>query len=189
MGVEVSAVTTIFPSDQETRRYLAAQGREEDWRPLAADGNAVYDIDEELDLSALEPLIALPSSPGNVVPVREVEGQEIYQAYIGSSANPGYRDAAVVAAMVAGRRIASGVSLDINPASRQALEQLIREGGLARLIEAGARLAASAWVRRPPLDGAACAPCRETFPGGRARRRIRSTSAVLRRLLPPHSLA
>jgi hypothetical protein len=110
------------------------------WRPLAAEGNAVYDIDEELDLSALEPLIALPSSPGNVVPVREVEGQEIYQAYIGSSANPGYRDAAVVAAMVAGRRIASGVSLDINPASRQALGQLIREGGLARLIEAGARL-------------------------------------------------
>jgi aconitate hydratase len=140
MGAEVSAVTTIFPSDQETRRYLAAQGREEDWRPLAAEGNAVYDIDEELDLSALEPLIALPSSPGNVVPVREVEGQEIYQAYIGSSANPGYRDAAVVAAIVAGRRIASGVSLDINPASRQALEQLIREGGLARLIEAGARL-------------------------------------------------
>jgi aconitate hydratase len=79
MGVEVSAVTTIFPSDQETRRYLAAQGREEDWRPLAAEGNAVYDIDEELDLSALEPL--LPSSPGNVAPVREVEGQEIYQAY------------------------------------------------------------------------------------------------------------
>src|SRR4029077_3428079 len=65
MGVEVSAVTTIFPSDQETRRYLAAQGREEDWRPLAAEGNAVYDIDEELDLCALEPLIALPSSPGN----------------------------------------------------------------------------------------------------------------------------
>ena len=128
-----------------------------DWRPLAAEGNAVYDIDEELDLSALEPLIALPSSPGNVVPVREVEGQEIYQAYIGSSANSGYRDAAVVAAMVAGRRIASGVSLDINPASRQALEQLIREGGLAKLIEAAAT-AASAWVRRPQRDGAACAP-------------------------------
>jgi aconitate hydratase len=140
MGVEVGAVTTIFPSDEETRRYLASQGREQDWRPLAGEVNASYDIEEEIDLSALEPLIALPSSPGKVVPVREVEGQDIYQSYIGSSANPGYRDIAVVAAIVAGRRVASGVSLDINPASRQALEQLIREGALAKLVQAGARL-------------------------------------------------
>jgi len=140
MGVEVGAVTTIFPSDEETRRYLASQGREQDWRPLAGEANASYDIEEEIDLSALEPLIALPSSPGKVVPVREVEGQDIYQSYIGSSANPGYRDIAVVAAIVAGRRVASGVSLDINPASRQALEQLIREGALAKLVQAGARL-------------------------------------------------
>jgi aconitate hydratase len=140
MGVEVGAVTTIFPSDEETRRYLAAQGREQDWRPLAAEANAAYDFDEEVDLSALEPMIALPSSPGKVVPVREAEGQEIYQSYIGSSANPGYRDVAVVAAIVAGRRIAPGVSLDINPASRQALGQLIGEGGLAKLVQAGARL-------------------------------------------------
>jgi aconitate hydratase len=97
-------------------------------------------VDEEIDLSTLEPLIALPSSPGRVVPVREVEGQEIYQSYIGSSANPGYRDVAVVAAIVAGRRIAPDVSLDINPASRQALGQLIGEGGLAKLVQAGARL-------------------------------------------------
>jgi aconitate hydratase len=140
MGVEVGAVTTIFPSDEETRRYLAAQGREQDWRPLAAETNVHYDIEEEIDLSALEPLIALPSSPGKVVPVREVEGQEIYQSYVGSSANPGYRDVAVAAAIVASRRIAPGVSLDINPASRQALGQLIREGGLAKLVQAGARL-------------------------------------------------
>jgi aconitate hydratase len=140
MGVEVGAVTTIFPSDEETRRYLAAQGREQDWRPLAVEANASYDVEEEIDLSALEPLIALPSSPGKVVPVREVEGQDIYQSYIGSSANPGYRDIAVVAEIVAGRRVASGVSLDINPASRQALQQLIREGALAKLLRAGARL-------------------------------------------------
>jgi aconitate hydratase len=140
MGVEAGAVTTIFPSDEETRRYLASQGREKDWRPLAGEANASYDIEEEIDLSALEPLIALPSSPGKVVPVREVEGQEIYQSYIGSSANPGYRDIAVVAEIVAGRRVASGVSLDINPASRQALEQLIREGALAKLVQAGGRL-------------------------------------------------
>ena len=100
---------------------------------------------DKIDLSALEPLIALPSSPGKVVPVREVEGQEIYQSYIGSSANPGYRDVAVVAAIVAGRRIAPGVSLDINPASRQALEQLIREGDLAKLVQSGARLHQTGW--------------------------------------------
>jgi aconitate hydratase len=140
MGVEVGAVTTIFPSDEETRRYLASQGRERDWRPLAGEANASYDIEEEIDLSALEPLIALPSSPGKVVPVREVEGQDIYQSYIGSSANPGYRDIAVVAEIIAGRQVAPGVSLDINPASRQALEQLIKEGALAKLVQAGARL-------------------------------------------------
>jgi aconitate hydratase len=88
MGVEAGAITTIFPSDEETRRYLAAQGREQDWRPLAAEANASYDVEEEIDLSALEPLITLPSSPGKVVPVREVEGQDVYQSYIGSSANP-----------------------------------------------------------------------------------------------------
>ncbi len=195
MGVEVGAVTTIFPSDQETRRYLAAQGREEDWRPLAAEGNAAYDIDEELDLSALEPLIALPSSPGNVVPVREVEGQEIYQAYIGSSANPGYRDAAVVAAMVAGRRIASGVSLDINPASRQALEQLIREGGLERLIEAGARLHQTGcngclgMGQAPAAGRRSLRTVTRNFPGRSAPRRIRSISAVPKRPLPRRSAA
>jgi aconitate hydratase len=140
MGVEAGAVTTVFPSDEQTHRYLAAQGRAEDWRPLAAEDGAAYDFHDELDLSSLEPLIALPTSPGNVVPVREVEGQDIYQAYVGSSANSGYRDIAVVAAIVAGRRIASGVSLEINPASRQALKQLMQEGGLAHLIAAGARL-------------------------------------------------
>ena len=140
MGVEVGAITTVFPSDEETRRYLAAQGREHYWRPLAAEPNASYDVEEEIDLSALEPLIALPSSPGKVVPVRAVEGQEIYQSYIGSSAISGYRDIAIVAAIIEGQRVAPGVSLDINPASRQGLEQLIREGGLAKLVQAGARL-------------------------------------------------
>ncbi|TVR54048.1 MAG: hypothetical protein EA421_09545 [Gemmatimonadales bacterium] len=97
MGTEMGATTTVFPSDQETRRYLRSQGREEDWSEWVADPDAEYDAQDEIDLSTVEPLIALPSSPGNVVPVREVEGREIYQAYLGSSANPGFRDFAVPA--------------------------------------------------------------------------------------------
>jgi aconitate hydratase len=84
MGTELGATTSVFPSDEETSRYLAAQGREGDWRPLVADEGSGYDHTDELDLSALEPLIALPTSPGNVVPVREVAGQEVFQCYIGS---------------------------------------------------------------------------------------------------------
>jgi aconitate hydratase len=104
----MGAVTTVFPSDDEVRSYLRAQGREKDWRPLAAENGATYDVEDEVDLSSLEPLIALPSSPDKVVPVREVAKQDIYQAYIGSSANPGYRDIAVVGAIVAGKRVAPG---------------------------------------------------------------------------------
>lgn len=140
MGTELGATSSVFPSDEETRAYLRKQHRDHDWRPLSADGDADYDVSDRLDLSELEPLIALPSSPGNVKPVREVAGDEIYQAYIGSSANPGYRDIAVVAAIVEGRRVPAEVSLDINPASRQSLDQLIAEGHLTALIRAGARL-------------------------------------------------
>jgi aconitate hydratase len=107
---------------------------------LSADPGAGYDVNDEIDLSALEPLIAKPSSPGNVVPVREVEGGEIYQSYIGSSANPGFRDFAVAAGIVRGQRTVAGVSFDINPTSRSILETLLREGVLADLIHAGARL-------------------------------------------------
>ena len=140
MGTELGATTTVFPSDQEVRRYLQRHGREADWQELAADADAAYDIEEEIDLTSLEPLIAKPSSPDNVVPVREIAGEEIYQAYIGSSANPGFRDFAVPAFMVRGRHIPAGVSFDINPTSRDQLEQLAREGLLADLIRAGARL-------------------------------------------------
>src|SRR5919202_230992 len=105
MGMEMGATTTVFPSDGEVRRFLSSQDREEDWVELVADEEAGYDVEEEIDLSELEPLIALPSSPGNVVPVREVAGDEIYQAYVGSSANPGYRDFAVAAKIVEGRQV------------------------------------------------------------------------------------
>ena len=97
MGAELGATTSVFPSDDEIRRFLKRQKREQDWIELKADADAIYDLQDEIDLSKLEPLIAMPSNPDNVVPVREVAGTEVYQTYIGSSANPGYRDFAIVA--------------------------------------------------------------------------------------------
>jgi aconitate hydratase len=140
MGAELGATGTVFPSDEEVKRFLKSEDREEDWMELVADKGATYDVDEEINLSELEPLIAKPSSPGNVVPVKEIAGEPIYQAYIGSSANPGYRDAAIVSEIVKGRKIAEGVSLDINPSNRQMLTDLAKEGHIANLIQAGARL-------------------------------------------------
>jgi aconitate hydratase len=140
MGAELGATTTVFPSDMAVQRFLTSQGRAEAWVEITADADATYDADEEIDLSALEPLIACPSSPGNVVPVRDVAGRWIYQAYIGSSANPGLRDFAIAALMVDGKQVRDTVSFDINPTSRQILENLTRMGLLAKLIHAGARL-------------------------------------------------
>jgi aconitate hydratase len=140
MGAELGATTTVFPSDQAVRVFLKSQGREQDWREILPDEDAEYDEYEEIDLSQLEPLIALPSSPGKVVPVREVAGREIYQSYIGSSANPGLRDFAIAARMIDGQRVHSRVSFDVNPTSRQILENLIQLGLLGKLIHAGARL-------------------------------------------------
>ncbi|MFW5920264.1 MAG: aconitase family protein, partial [Polyangiales bacterium] len=140
MGAELGATTTVFPSDEATRRFLESEERSDEWRELEADDGATYDVEDEIDLSSLEPLIAKPTSPGNVVPVREVAGESLYQAYIGSSANPGYRDFAIAAKMVKDRRVSDAVSLDVNPTSRQLLEQLMREGLLVELIHAGARL-------------------------------------------------
>ncbi|HEX3035216.1 MAG TPA: aconitate hydratase [Thermodesulfobacteriota bacterium] len=140
MGAELGATTTVFPSDDAVRTFLKTQGREYDWREIVADEDAEYDEHEEINLSELEPLIALPSSPGNVVPVREVAGREIYQSYIGSSANPGLRDFAIAALIVEGKQVHDRVSFDINPTSRQILENLISMGLLAKLIQAGARL-------------------------------------------------
>jgi aconitate hydratase len=111
MGAELGATTTVFPSDEETRRFLERQGRAVDWRELVADPGCRYDDEDEIDLSQLEPMIATPSSPGNVVKVHDIEGADIYQSYIGSSANPGWRDFAIAAEIVRGRSVASGISL------------------------------------------------------------------------------
>jgi len=140
MGAELGATTSVFPSDEMTRAFLESQGRGQDWRELKADPGCHYDQHDHIDLSKLEPLIAKPSSPGKVVAVREVQGAEIAQSYIGSSANPGWRDFAVVAEIVRGRTVPPGVSLDVNPTSRQVLEMLIADGRLAALVAAGARI-------------------------------------------------
>jgi aconitate hydratase len=140
MGAELGATTSVFPSDSEVRRFLAEQQRAGDWRRITSDRGASYDVEDEIDLSTLEPLIACPSSPGNVVPVREVAGGDVYQVVIGSSANPGTRDFAVPAMMVRGRRTHPAVSFDVNPTSRQLLEELADRGWLGDLVAAGARL-------------------------------------------------
>ncbi|WP_151475994.1 aconitate hydratase [Streptomyces albicerus] len=140
MGAELGATTSVFPADDAVRAFLRTESREDDFRELTAEPGARYDLDEEIDLTAVEPLIARPTSPGNVVAVREVAGEPLGQAVIGSSANPGLRDFAVAAAMVRGRQTAPGVSFDVNPTSREILQDLTRTGATLDLLAAGARL-------------------------------------------------
>jgi aconitate hydratase len=140
MGAELGATTTVFPVDERVREFLAAEGREDDFVPLSADPDAAYDVTDEIDLSRQVPLIAKPSSPGNVVAVSEVAGEPVHQVVVGSSANPGLRDFAVVAAILAGRQTHPQVSLDVNPTSRQILADLTAMGATLELIRSGARL-------------------------------------------------
>ena len=140
MGAELGATSTVFPADKQVRAFLRSEQREGDFIELLADADATYDVTEELDLSTIEPLIALPSSPGNVVPVREVAGRPVDQVVIGSSANPGLRDFAIVAAITKGRQSHPGLSFDVNPSTREILQDLTKMGATFDLIGAGARL-------------------------------------------------
>lgn len=139
MGTEMGATTTVFPSDNETRRFMRTQGREDEWKELLADEGADYDHHDEIDLSKVVPMIACPSSPGKVVEVRDVEGRPVHQVVIGSSANPGLRDFWIAGKMVEDKFTSPEVSFDINPTSRQVIETLAQMGGLASLVSAGAR--------------------------------------------------
>lgn len=140
MGTETGATSSIFPSDGRTREYLVAQGRGEAWAPLVADEGAEYDEYDELDLAKLEPLIAKPSSPGNVVPVREVAGIKVDQAIVGSSVNSSYRDLMITARMLEGRRVHPETNFHVNPGSRQVIENVAQQGGLQLFFFAGARV-------------------------------------------------
>jgi aconitate hydratase len=140
MGTELGATSTVFPSDEVTRGFLVRNGRAGAWEGLAAEPGCRYDRRDHIDLSKLEPLIARPSSPGDVVRVAQVAGEPVGQVYIGSSANPGFRDLAVAALIVEGERAPADLSFDINPATRAILVDLIVHGHLTRLLDAGARL-------------------------------------------------
>ena len=140
MIVETGATGAVFPSDERVREWLAAQRREDGWSKLSADDGAAFDSREHIDLTTLEPLIALPSSPGNVVPVREVEGTPVVQVCVGSSVNSSYEDLATVAAVLSGRTVHPHVALTVTPGSRQILDTIIRGDVYRSLATAGARM-------------------------------------------------
>ena len=140
MIVETGATTAIFPADDQTRRWLAEHDRESDFRDLAADPDAAYDAVEHIDLGQLEPLVALPHSPGDVVPVREIAGTEVVQVCVGSSVNSSYEDLATVAAALRGQAVYPGVQLTVTPGSREILDTIVRSGVYADLLAAGARM-------------------------------------------------
>jgi len=139
MGAELGATTTVFPSDDITRGFLKQEDREDDWTQLVADEGASYDATDRIELDKLEPLIAKPCSPGNVVPVKEVAGQPISQAVVGSSANPGLRDFWMVSEIIKNNNVSPEVSLDINPSSREKIADLGKLGALNAFMQAGAR--------------------------------------------------
>jgi aconitate hydratase len=140
MGAELGATTSIFPSDDVTRAFLAAQGRESDFKPLAADPDAVYDETITIDLSALVPMAAMPHSPDSVKTIREIGPIKVDQVCIGSCTNASYLDLMRVASILKGKSIAPEVSLTISPGSKQVMTMLAGNGALADIIDAGARI-------------------------------------------------
>ena len=140
LGTELGATGTVFPSDEITKKFLEAQDRADQWIELVADEDAHYSQVIEIDLSSLEPMIACPSSPDNVVKVKEVAGRPVAQVIIGSCANSSYRDILVAAKALEKREISKNVSFEINPGSRQVLENADIAGALRTLIHAGARI-------------------------------------------------
>ena len=148
MGAELGATTSIFPSDEVTRQFMAAQDREADWSPLASDPDAEYAESYSINLSELEPLAACPNSPDNVKPVRELAGIKVDQVAIGSCTNSSFADMTKTASVLKGHKIADSVSLGISPGSRQVFSMMAESGALTDMIDAGAR-----------IMECACGPC------------------------------
>ncbi len=148
MGAELGATTSIFPSDQRTFSFLKAQGREKDWLELKADADAEYDEIITIDLNSIEPMIAQPHSPDNVISVRDIAGLKVNQVCIGSCTNSSYQAMKTVASILKGKTVHKDLNLLINPGSKQVYEMLAHEGLIADMIAAGARI----------LE-ASCGPC------------------------------
>ena len=140
MCTETGATSSIFPSDAVTKKFLEMQGRGSDWRPLAADAGASCDQTLEIDLSSLVPLVAMPGSPDNVVPVTEIAGTKIDQVFIGSCTNGSYKDIKVVAEILKGKHVAKEIDVVVSPGSRQVWEMLLKDGSFLALTQAGVRM-------------------------------------------------
>ncbi|MFX1497853.1 MAG: aconitate hydratase [Promethearchaeota archaeon] len=171
MGTELGATTSVFPADEEVKNFLERQGRINDYNQILPDDNCRYDYIEELNLSELEPLIALPSSPGNVKNVADIAGDEILQSYVGSSANPGLRDFGICALMLREKKVQEKISLDVNPSTRQVLENLIDMGLFTYLVRGGARIhepgcnGCIGMGQAPPTNGRSLRTVPRNFPG------------------------
>jgi len=171
MTQELGATSGIFPSDLQTRRFLRAQGREHEWKELRADPAAVYDETIEVDLSALEPLIAMPSSPDKVVPVREVAGTPVRQVAVGSSVNSSYRDLMVVGEALRGNRVHPELHMTMSPGSRQIFVNVIKTGIFGDMMRAGVRALEVAcgpcigMGAAPPSKGNSVRSFNRNFPG------------------------
>lgn len=144
MGAELGVTTSVFPSDEQTRKFFKAQSREQDWQVLQPDADAVYDRILELDLNLLEPNVACPHSPDNVRKVKEIAGLKVDQVLVGSCTNSSYRDLMTVSAMLKGKQVHPRVSFGVAPGSKQVLSMLAKNGALNDLISAGARILESA---------------------------------------------
>src|SRR5215204_226839 len=171
MMIETGATTGIFPSDERTREWMEAQQRPDDFIELKADEGAEYDEHEHIDLSELEPLIAQPSSPGNVVPVSDIAGTKAHQVCVGSSVNSGFEDLAVVAAVLKDKTVAPELVMTVTPGSRQILDSIARTGVYADLVRAGARMLEPAcgpcvgMGQAPPSDSVSVRTFNRNFPG------------------------
>ena len=148
MGAELGATTSVFPSDEKTKHFLKAQKREKDWIEIIADSDAKYSSTIEIDLSEIEPLVAMPHSPDNVARLRDIKGKKVNQVCIGSCTNSSYQTMQLVAGIFKGKTVNKNVSMSLSPGSRQVLEMMVKNGELSALISSGIRV----------LE-CACGPC------------------------------
>ncbi len=171
MGTELGATSTVFPSDERTRKWLSAQGREKDWQELQADPDCIYDEYDEIDLSTVEPLIACPTSPGNIKRIKDVAGTKVDQVIVGSSVNGSYRDLMVAARIIGEQHVAHDLSFHVNPGSRQVLENVADQGAVMPLLLAGTRIHQSGCLgcigmgQAPGTDQISLRTFQRNFPG------------------------